>query len=229
MNRCDFIHTSARAGAAVLLPSYLGSCSRVNTIPLQGNRFLTLCIAIRTTPWEVSRDVKIIDEDESDIHTLKSVKSMSDAFRKHCPEARLTWGYTLNALEDQRSNYAEIREFTAECHHKYGDEIAYWPAYFPVMYLPRTRINREMSEANHLISEMVGGGYRPKSVIAGYLSSENMRYLAEEEDIHVAHGVIWSQYGVDVGDADGSPSYPYYPSREHFVSLHRGRMILSIV
>jgi len=184
---------------------------------------LTLCIPIRTTPWEVSRDVKIIDEDESDIHSLKVVRSMSDAFRKHCPEGRLTWGFTLNALEDQRSNYVEIRDFTVECHEKYGDEIAYWPAYFPVMYLPRTQINREMSEAIQMISEMVGGGYRPQSVIAGYLSSENMRYLAKEEDIHVAHGVIWSQYGIDAGDADGSPCYPYYPSLEHICKPAQGK------
>lgn len=32
-----------------------------NTEPLtiEGNRFVTLCIMIRTTPWEVSRDVKL--------------------------------------------------------------------------------------------------------------------------------------------------------------------------
>ena len=43
-----------------------------------------------------------------------------------------------------------------------------------------------------------------------------MRHLSEKENIHVAHGVIWSQHAVDGGGADGSPSYPYYPSMEHF-------------
>jgi hypothetical protein len=65
-----------------------------------------------------------------------------------------------------------------------------------------------------MVSDMVGGGYRPQCVIAGYLAAENLRHLAEEEGIHVCQGNIWSQYAVDNGD--GSISYPYYPSREHF-------------
>jgi len=28
----------------------------------------------------------------------------------------------------------------------------------------------------------------------------NLRYLAEEEGIHVCQGTIWSQYGIDNGD-----------------------------
>ena len=40
-----------RAADPVVVPA--------NTEPLtiEGNRFVTLCIMIRTTPWEVSRDV----------------------------------------------------------------------------------------------------------------------------------------------------------------------------
>jgi len=55
-----------------------------------------------------------------------------------------------------------------------------------------------------LVSEMVGHGYRPRSVVAGYLAAENLRYLAEREGIHVAQGNIWSQYAIDNGDGDGS-------------------------
>ena len=92
-------------------------------------------------------------------------------------------------------------------------KFTYFPAYFPAMYLPRQRVNREISEALALISKMVGNGYRPQSIIGGFLSAENMRHLAEDDGIHAAHGVVWSQYGVDAGDADGSPCYPYYPFR----------------
>ena len=67
-----------------------------------------------------------------------------------------------------------------------------------------------------MVSAMVGGGYRPRSVLAGYLAAENQRFLAEKEGIHVCQGNIWSQYGIDNGDGDGSICYPYYPSREHF-------------
>jgi hypothetical protein len=34
-----------------------------------------------------------------------------------------------------------------------------------------------------MVSDMFGRGYTPKSVIAGFLSAENQRYLAEQEGI----------------------------------------------
>jgi Domain of Unknown Function with PDB structure (DUF3863)/Domain of Unknown Function with PDB structure (DUF3864) len=84
------------------------------------------------------------------------------------------------------------------------------------MYLPRERINREMSEAIHIISDFVGKNYRPQAIMGGFLSANNLQYLAEKENIHAAHAVIWSQSNIDGGGADGSPSYPFYPSTEHF-------------
>ena len=183
---------------------------------LLGHRFVTMCIMIRTTPWEVSRDVKLHPDQESDIHTLKVVRDMREAFAKNNPEGRLTWGFTLNALEDKRANYEDIRKYVTECHYKYGDEVSYFPGYFPAMYLPRERVNKEMSEAIQIISDFVGKGYRPQSIMGGFLSSDNLQYLSKKEDIHVAHAVIWSQHEVDGGGADGSPSYPFYPSTEHF-------------
>lgn len=183
---------------------------------LMGHRFVTLCIMIRTTPWEVSRDVKLLPEDESKHHTLKVVRDLREAFARDNPDGRLTWGFTLNALEDKRPNYQDIRKYAAECQQKHGDEVTYFPGYFPALYLPRQRVNREASEALQIISSFVGAGYRPKSIIGGFLSADNLRYLAEKENIHTAHGVIWSQHAVDGGGADGSPCYPYYPSKEHF-------------
>lgn len=185
-------------------------------LELDGNRFLTLCLMIRTTPWEVSRDVKLHPRDEANWHTLESVKAIRETFAKGNPDGRLTWGFTMNALEDKRQNYVDIRRYAVECHNRYGDEISYFPGYFPAMYLPRERINKEMSEAIHTISEMVGNGYKPQCIMGGFLSAENLRYLSEKENIHVAHSVIWSQHAIDGGGADGSPSYPYYPSLEHF-------------
>ncbi len=191
-------------------------------LTLNGNRFLTLCFMIRTTPWEVSRDVKLHPRDEGMWHTLESVTALREAFAKNNPDGRLTWGFTLNALEDQRENYKQIREYATKCHYKYGDEISYFPGYFPVMYLPRERINKEMHEAIGEITQMVGNGYRPQCIMGGFLSADNLKYLAEKENIHVAHAVIWSQHAIDGGGAEGSISYPYYPSTEHFCKPSQG-------
>jgi len=222
MQRRDFIQKTVLSGAGLIGASQFSPVSAIDSLndtrflPLLGNRFVTLCIMIRTTPWEVSRDVRLIQEDESTFHTLKVVRDLREAFAKNNPDGRLTWGFTLNALEDQRPNYQDIRKYTVECQQRFGDEVSYFPGYFPALYLPRARVNREMSEAIQLISALIGGGYRPQSIIGGFLSAENMHYLSEIENIHVAHGVIWSQHAVDGGGADGSPSYPYYPSKEHF-------------
>jgi len=222
MKRRNFIQTTAISGAGLIGSSQFTSAKALNltgnkkSSSLMGGRFVTLCIMIRTTPWEVSRDVKLLQQDESAFHTLKVVRNLREAFAQNNPEGRLTWGFTLNALEDKRPNYQDIRKYVVDCQKQYGDEVTYFPGYFPALYLPRERVNREISEAIQIISDLVGGGYRPKSIIGGFLSADNMRHLSEKENIHVAHGVIWSQHAVDGGGADGSPSYPYYPSKEHF-------------
>ena len=44
--------------------------------------------------------------------------------------------------------------------------------------------------------QVIGGGFRPTSVVAGFLAAENQRFLAEEEGVHVCQGIIWSAYGM---------------------------------
>lgn len=122
-------------------------------LTIKVNRFVTLYIMIRTTPWEVSRDVKLHPRDEADWHTLDGVRALREAFATNNPDERLTWKFTMNVLEDQRENYKKIRNYVAECHKKYGDEVTYFPGYFPAMYLPRERVNREMFEAIQIISK----------------------------------------------------------------------------
>jgi hypothetical protein len=223
MDRRTFVKSSAISGAGLAVNGSnlfkgMGALLLNDQAPvsLNGNRFVTFCIMIRTTPWEVSRDVKLHPRDESAWHTLEGVRWMREAFAKNNPDGRLTWGFTLNALEDKRKNYVEIRNYAAECQQKYGDEVSYFPGYFPAMYLPRERINREMTEAIQTITDFVGNGYRPQAIMGGFLSANNLQYLAEKEKIHAAHAVIWSQSNIDGGGADGSPSYPFYPSTEHF-------------
>jgi hypothetical protein len=223
MDRRTFVKSSALSGAGLAVNGSnlfkgMGAflLNEQEPVSLNGNRFVTFCIMIRTTPWEVSRDVKLHPRDESAWHTLDGVRWMREAFAKNNPDGRLTWGFTLNALEDKRKNYVEIRNYAAECQRKYGDEVSYFPGYFPAMYLPRERINREMTEAIETITDFVGNSYRPQAIMGGFLSANNLQYLAEKEKIHAAHAVIWSQSNIDGGGADGSPSYPFYPSTEHF-------------
>ena len=182
MERRTFIRNAGIGGAGLVGASSFSSFSahaanKEQVTPLLGNRFLTLCIMIRTTPWEVSRDVKLNKQEESKFHTLKVVRDLREAFAMNNPDGRLTWGFTLNALEDKRPNYVDIRKYIVECQQKYSDEVTYFPGYFPALYLPRERVNREISEAIQIISTIVGGGYRPKCIIGGFLSADNMLSL----------------------------------------------------
>ena len=136
----------------------------------------------------------------------------------------MTWSFSWLALKDQRPNYRELKKLVVSYHEQYGDEITFIPGgYFANMYNTREQVNRDLHEGLQMVSDMVGGGYRPQSVIAGFLSAENLHFLAEEEDIHVCQGNIWSQYAIDNGDGEGSISYPYYPSREHFCKPAQGK------
>ena len=139
MERRNFIRNMAMTGSGLIAgTNLLGNTSnRLSPSPasltLNGNRYVTLCIMIRTTPWEVSRDVKLHPRDEAEWHKLEGVKAIREAFARNNPNGRLTWGFTLNALEDKRKNYCEIRDYVVKCQQEFGDEVTYFPGYFPAM------------------------------------------------------------------------------------------------
>ncbi len=192
-------------------------------LTVKGGRFLTLNTVIRVNQIEAARNLNE-GEDEAAIHTPETVAAFRDAVSRGFPGARVTWAFSWLALHDERPNYAAIRKQVVGYHKTYGDEITFIPGgYFAPMYSSRKQVNLDIKEALLKIRDMVGDGYKPKSLVAGFLSAENLRYLAEEEGIHVCQGTIWSQYGIDNGDGDGSISYPYYPSREHACKPAQGR------
>jgi hypothetical protein len=189
---------------------------------LLGNRFFTFNTVVRVNQIEVSRD-RSVGADESAIHTPREARLFRETVEEGWPGARITWAFSWLALHDQRQHYRDLRDLIVSYHEHYGDEITFIPgAYFSNMYNTRDQVNRDLHDGLQLVSDMVGDGYRPLAVIAGFLSAENLRFLAEEEGIHVCQGNIWSQYAVDNGDGEGSICYPYYPSREHFCKPAQG-------
>jgi alpha-L-rhamnosidase len=207
--------TAVLALAATLSAERLPAVEFNSNWSVRGKRVITINTVVRVNQIEVSRTANR-GFDESDRHTVQTVEAFRRAVADAIPEAKVTWSFSWRALHDQRPNYVAIRKRVVEYHRQYGDEITFIPgAFFAPMYNSRAQTNRDLHDGLKRVSEMVGGGYRPRAVVAGFLAADNLRYLAEQENIHVAQGTIWSQYGIDNGDGDGSISYPYYPSREH--------------
>ena len=193
---------------------------------LQG-RFLTHVSVVRVNQIEATPS-RSIGEDEAADNSPDQIRSRRKAFLNGCPNDRMTWAISWLALNDTRREYKDARRLLASYHDQYGDEITFIPGgYFAPMYDTRENIRVIIHKSLQLISEMVGNRYRPECLVAGFMDAENQRFLAVEEGIHVCQGQIWSQHGIDNGDGDGGISYPYYPSREHYLKPARIRRILS--
>lgn len=212
----------------LLLLLFPASCLTAQTttgkeVPLMGNRFLTFNTVIRVNQIEVSRD-RNVGEDERSLHTPERVINFRKAVAKGFPGARITWALSWLALHDTTDNYRRIRKIVAGYHYQYGDEVTFIPgAYFANAYNSTGQVNKDLHEGLLTVSEMVGRHYRPQSILAGFLSSPNQEYLAKEEGIHVCQANIWSQYSIDNQDGDGSVSYPFYPSTQHFCKPAQGK------
>ncbi len=177
---------------------------------------------VRVNQIEVTPS-RSIGLDESPENSPAKIRARRDAFARGCPDGKMTWAISWLALIDQRKEYQEARKLLASFHDRYGDEITFIPGgYFAPMYDTREHIRATMHKALGMVSGMVGGGYRPECVVAGFMDAEDQRFLANEEGIHVCQGQIWSQHGIDHGDGDGGICYPYYPSREHYLKPAQG-------
>ena len=186
-------------------------------------RYLTHVSVVRVNQIEVT-PTKNLGQDEAADNRPERIRSRRDAFARGCPEGKMTWAISWLALHDERKEYQEARHLLAEYHDRYGDEVTFIPGgYFAPMFDTRENNRLTIHKALQLVSTMVGGGYRPQSLIAGFMDAENQRHLAEDEGIHVCQGQIWSQHSIDNGDGDGGICYPYYPSREHYLKPAQGR------
>lgn len=229
MRRRDFL--LGAAGAAFLNAVMHPGCrkhdpakeEKVSSNGLAGRRFLTFNSVIRVNQIEVTRTCNE-GFDEYDRHTPENVRALRQALADGWPGAPMTWAFRWRALHDERDRYTALRRLIPEFHDQYGDDVTFIPgAFFANAYNTRKQVNLDLHKGLARVSEIMGGGFRPKSIIAGFLSTDNQKHLAETEGIHVCQGNIWSQYAVDNQDGEGSICYPYYPSREHFCKPAQSR------
>ncbi len=220
--RREFLSTATGAAASLAVAGGASSALAAATIsPLRG-RFLTHVSVVRVNQIEVT-PTHSIGEDEAADNTPAHIRSRREAFERGCPGGRMTWAISWLALNDNRPQYKDARRLLASYHDSYGDEITFIPGgYFAPMYDTRQHNQQTIHQSLRLIAAMVGNGYRPQSLVAGFLDADSQRYLATEEGIHVCQGQIWSQHGIDHGDGDGGICYPYYPSREHYLKPAQG-------
>lgn len=221
--RRKFLSRAAGSVASLPLARIAGTAQDYGAHPpaLRG-RFVTHISVVRVNQIEVTPQ-RSIGDDEAPDNSPDHIRSRRAAFARGCPEGKMTWAISWLALNDTRQEYKDARRLLASYHDQYGDEITFIPGgYFAPMYDTREHIRVTIHKALRLISAMVGNGYRPQCLVAGFMDAENQRFLATEEGIHVCQGQIWSQHSIDNGDGDGGICYPYYPSREHYLKPAQG-------
>jgi hypothetical protein len=215
-SRRKFLGTAVASAASLALPAQAQAAAAAPLSPFRG-RYLTHVSVVRVNQIEVT-PTRSIGEDEAPDNRPERIRSRREAFARGCPDGKMTWAISWLALHDDRKEYQEARKLLASYHDRYGDEITFIPGgYFAPMYDTRENNRQTIHQALGLVSKMVGGGYRPECLVAGFMDAENQRLLAADEGIHVCQGQIWSQHGIDNGDGDGGICYPYYPSREHYL------------
>jgi hypothetical protein len=185
--------------------------------PLKG-RYINFMSAIRLHTFETTRARLHGQTKEKDRFTSANAMKLRNAVETGMPGARITWAWSWGALNCMDDNYVELRKLMAKFHKQYGDEVTFFPGvYFANKYNTEEQVKKDIHEGLELVSQMIGDGYRPKSIVAGHMSAQSMRYIAENEGIHTIQGQIWSQYDIDGQDGDGGILYPYYSSKNHFL------------
>ena len=221
--RRKFLSGAIGSGAAAALDFHASRLLAAGVAaPALRGRFITHVSVVRVNQIEVTPQ-RSIGEDEVPDNRPERIRSRRDAFARGCPDGKMTWAISWLALQDARQQYKDARRLLATYHDKYGDEVTFIPGgYFAPMYNTRDQTRQAIHEALKMVSAMVGGGYQPQCLVAGFMDTENQRHLAVDEGIHVCQGQIWSQHGIDNGDGEGGICYPYYPSREHYLKPAQG-------
>jgi hypothetical protein len=156
--------------------------------PLKG-RYINIMVGVRLHSWENTRARGHGQTPERDRHTTAIALKMRKAVAEAFPGARMTWAWTWFALNDKEQNYEELRQLMREFVKEYGDEMTFWPGiYSEGKFNMIEQAKKDLHEGLEMVSQMIGGGYRSKSVVSGHMSTDLMQYLAEHENIHVVQG-----------------------------------------
>ena len=190
---------------------------------LLGNNFLVLNCIVRVNQMEARRDLSLMT-DESEENTVENAVKFRNAVTKGFPGGAMTWALSWGALHDQRENYKQIRAKIKKYHEMYGDEVTFIPGgYAGSIYNTRKMLNDDIREGLQAVRSFMGENYKPKALIAGFLSAANQKYLSDCENIKVCQGNQFSQLAVDLNDGEGLICYPYYPSVEHALKPAQGK------
>jgi hypothetical protein len=219
MNRRKFLSASLSGGAAALVPAVL-TAEDSRKPPAKGRRYLTINSLIRKYQVEATRTRHML-ADETELHSAHGVIDFSNAVRRGFRDARITWAMSWMALTDTSPRYEAIRGTVKELYQQFGDDVTFVPGtYFANAYNSREQVNRDNEEALAIIERFMGG-YRPRSIVAGFMAAQNIQYARQHLGVRTIQGNIWSQFSVDFQDGDGSIAYPYYPSTQHFTDYTR--------
>jgi hypothetical protein len=180
-SRRDFLGSAAGAAASLTVSGRaMASALVMKPSPLEG-RFLTHVSVVRVNQVEVT-PTRNIGLDESPDNSPAKIRARRAAFARGCPDGRMTWAISWLALQDTRAEYKEARRLLASFHDRFGDEITFIPGgYFAPMYDTREHNRVTIDKSLGMIGAMVGGGYRPQCLVAGFMDAENQRLLASDQ------------------------------------------------
>lgn len=221
-NSLFYIDAGGHAAANCTTPTACGAAAPRFCVGATLGRTLAVSTVVRYWTVETTRSEHLLDN-ESSIHTVANCRAFRDAVSAGWPGAAITWAFSWTALHALDGEYPAIRALVAGYVAAFGDEFTFIPGgYFAPMYNSQAQTNQDIHDALAVITSVVGGGYRPRAIIGGFLGAQTLHYLATVEGIHVAQATIFSQFNIDFGDGDGGSPYPYYPSTQHYLKPAQG-------
>lgn len=144
--------------------------------------------------------------------TVTNAQELVDAFRAAYPTGRLMWSLNDVVLSSSDAQYVALRSYVASQVTAHGDGAALW-----VGYLASNAMNPTQARswaATYLPLVATATGYTgPVTAISWHMPAPFIQWLRDTYDVRTVIGQVWSTGNVDNYWGDGSPNFPYYPSK----------------